>query len=570
MGEWNSNFKFDTNHKLTVNDKLLLPTEQMCSNNGKVFVVSSTGRRPTFDSQTDGVFHQRNRHRFPVECADCEVATGAANRRLSMGRRRGHATAKFKGSSSSSAHINMQTDQLQTKRMRNEQSTLALPYPALWRRCQHVVPERSLTATTVDPPNKTASKLLCTLNADNISVPNGNVTTTDGLPIEHRTITATAKLSQSPPPPASPSSRTPPPATPLQIDCHPFNDNKSKFYFLRYWIVYLSLFIKTFRPAARSVFHLPCNNRWIKFLVFLYVVFGIFGWLAPIVSAQQSATTLAAAFGHGPDKNKQAAVTRIPEAIDNNGHYVYRGGGSGGSGSTANGHGNGITRNSNNNNNNRNNGDPLSLMNMGGRIGGGCSACRLRKQAEDQSLASFKKHILRRLEMEQPPNITAKGSVPQVAEGVLQSFYHSHGFRYIRANSTGGGADYGNSNNNNHNNNNQRKHGVGGDFSKAAYGKSHSSAVVPSSLPHDEQMYGDDPDRYASNRELFDRLTMDAVNSKYYDTDMYGDDVNDGNDDDNDDDGDGDDDDDGDDEFFSITNSIYAFPKCECFFLSIF
>lgn len=59
---------------------------------------------------------------------------------------------------------------------------------------------------------------------------------------------------------------------------------------------------------------------------------------------------------------------------------------------------------------------------------GGCSACRLRQKVEDLSIDSFKTHILQRLHLKQPPNVTT----PVVADHVLRKFYSDYGYRYIR------------------------------------------------------------------------------------------------------------------------------------------
>lgn len=58
----------------------------------------------------------------------------------------------------------------------------------------------------------------------------------------------------------------------------------------------------------------------------------------------------------------------------------------------------------------------------------GCSACRLRKQVEDLSLDSFKTHILQRLHINRPPNV----SKPIISDEVLRRFYSDNGYRYIR------------------------------------------------------------------------------------------------------------------------------------------
>lgn len=58
----------------------------------------------------------------------------------------------------------------------------------------------------------------------------------------------------------------------------------------------------------------------------------------------------------------------------------------------------------------------------------GCSACRLLQKVEDLSIDSFKTHILQRLHLNQPPNITK----PVVADNVLRQFYSEFGYRYIR------------------------------------------------------------------------------------------------------------------------------------------
>lgn len=58
-----------------------------------------------------------------------------------------------------------------------------------------------------------------------------------------------------------------------------------------------------------------------------------------------------------------------------------------------------------------------------------CVACQFREQLKAHNLASIKMHILARLSMTHPPNITGR---PHISEQILQTFYQSNDFRYIR------------------------------------------------------------------------------------------------------------------------------------------
>lgn len=58
-----------------------------------------------------------------------------------------------------------------------------------------------------------------------------------------------------------------------------------------------------------------------------------------------------------------------------------------------------------------------------------CPACQFREQLKAHNLASIKMHILHRLSMEKPPNITGR---PHISENILQHFYQTKDFRYIR------------------------------------------------------------------------------------------------------------------------------------------
>lgn len=69
-----------------------------------------------------------------------------------------------------------------------------------------------------------------------------------------------------------------------------------------------------------------------------------------------------------------------------------------------------------------------------------CASCQFREQLKAQNLASIKMHILARLSMTHPPNITGR---PHISEQILQSFYQNNDFRYIRIrNGSGGNDDY--------------------------------------------------------------------------------------------------------------------------------
>lgn len=58
-----------------------------------------------------------------------------------------------------------------------------------------------------------------------------------------------------------------------------------------------------------------------------------------------------------------------------------------------------------------------------------CTSCQFREQLKAHNLASIKMHILARLSMTHPPNITGR---PHIAEEILQTFYENVDFRYIR------------------------------------------------------------------------------------------------------------------------------------------
>lgn len=64
-----------------------------------------------------------------------------------------------------------------------------------------------------------------------------------------------------------------------------------------------------------------------------------------------------------------------------------------------------------------------------------CSLCMMREHVKEQNIVSLKFHILKRLEMQQPPNITIT-SRPHISEKVIHSFYAKYGHRYIRLNDT--------------------------------------------------------------------------------------------------------------------------------------
>lgn len=69
-----------------------------------------------------------------------------------------------------------------------------------------------------------------------------------------------------------------------------------------------------------------------------------------------------------------------------------------------------------------------------------CASCQFREQLKAQNLQSIKMHILARLSMTHPPNITGR---PHISEQILQTFYQNNDFRYIRirngSNGSGGG-----------------------------------------------------------------------------------------------------------------------------------
>lgn len=75
-----------------------------------------------------------------------------------------------------------------------------------------------------------------------------------------------------------------------------------------------------------------------------------------------------------------------------------------------------------------------------------CASCQFREQLKAQNLASIKMHILARLSMTHPPNITGR---PHISEQILQTFYQNNDFRYIRIrNGSNGGGGGGGSNSN--------------------------------------------------------------------------------------------------------------------------
>lgn len=66
-----------------------------------------------------------------------------------------------------------------------------------------------------------------------------------------------------------------------------------------------------------------------------------------------------------------------------------------------------------------------------------CASCQFREQLKAQNLASIKMHILARLSMTHPPNITGR---PHISEQILQTFYQNNDFRYIRIRNGSNGA----------------------------------------------------------------------------------------------------------------------------------
>lgn len=203
----------------------------------------------------------------------------------------------------------------------------------------------------------------------------------------------------------------------------------------------------------------------------------------------------------------------------------------------------------------------------------GCRSCQIREQLKAQNLASIKMHILARLAMSQPPNITTR---PPISEHLIQSFYSQNGFRYIRVK------------NNYHNDGNEEEdmNDMLGDDPATYHDESvstiaehgHDAKSMPSQADHHGQhhhhvaqqhhhsrhsninnikKYDDDienvshkfynPDtEYNDEFDSFDERGGIVYNPDYYDEVPH------------------EFDDDADEAFYSITDCIYSYPKRKC------
>lgn len=174
-------------------------------------------------------------------------------------------------------------------------------------------------------------------------------------------------------------------------------------------------------------------------------------------------------------------------------------------------------------------------------------------------------HILARLAMSQPPNITTR---PPISEHLIQSFYSQNGFRYIRVK------------NNYHNDgDDQDMNDMLGDDPASYHAESVSSVAEhghgPKSLPslteHHGQHRHHDTQQHHHNRhnniQKFDDI--ENVSHKYFNTDNEYNDEFDSFDErggivynpDYYDEVPPEFDDDADEAFYSITDSIYSYPK---------
>lgn len=101
-----------------------------------------------------------------------------------------------------------------------------------------------------------------------------------------------------------------------------------------------------------------------------------------------------------------------------------------------------------------------------------CVSCQYREELKAHNLDTIKMHILERLSMRQPPNITSR---PHISEQILQSFYQNNDFRYIRVRDT---------------NENERRKGVGGGGGGGGGVGDGGSGDIRHNL---NEMQGDDP-----------------------------------------------------------------------------
>lgn len=191
----------------------------------------------------------------------------------------------------------------------------------------------------------------------------------------------------------------------------------------------------------------------------------------------------------------------------------------------------------------------------------GCASCQIREQLKAQNLASIKMHILARLAMSQPPNITTR---PPISEHLIESFYSQNGFRYIRVK------------NNYHNDESvpDMNDMLGDDptayhtdIASTAAEYSHTVKDIQSHVQHHHHH-----DRHSSTNSIKKFDDIENVSHKYFNADNeYNDDF------DAFDERGGivynsnyydevppDFDDDADEAFYSITDSIYSYPKRKC------
>lgn len=207
----------------------------------------------------------------------------------------------------------------------------------------------------------------------------------------------------------------------------------------------------------------------------------------------------------------------------------------------------------------------------------GCTSCQFREQLKAQNLASIKMHILARLAMSQPPNITTR---PPISEHLIQSFYSQNGFRYIRVK------------NNYHNDGDDQDdmNDMLGDDPATYHADSVSTVAEhdhpPKSSPslsehhgshhhHDAQQHHHN--RHINNIKKFDDI--ENVSHKYFNADNEYNDEFDTFDErggivynpDYYDEVPPEFDDDADEAFYSITDSIYSYPKrkfSKCIFIT--
>lgn len=201
----------------------------------------------------------------------------------------------------------------------------------------------------------------------------------------------------------------------------------------------------------------------------------------------------------------------------------------------------------------------------------GCTSCQFREQLKAQNLASIKMHILARLAMSQPPNITTR---PPISEHLIQSFYSQNGFRYIRV-----------KNNYHTDDSDQDINEMLGDDPATYHDESmstlaehnHDTESIPFHTEHHAQHHHHDVqqhhhNRHPNNNNVKKADDIENVSHKYYNSDTEYNDEFDSFD------GRGgivynpdyydevppEFDEDADEAFYSITDSIYSYPKRKC------